>query len=160
MWCKDRSNSYHVEHIKPRSKNPADETNYLNLTYACGRCNDFKGTDLIINPRLEALGRHIRLANEGMLEGISEEGWVLIEQLHLNEWPALANRRNAIDIYLNWLENGHSAVAHRLYLEKFGFPENLPDLEPLMPPLGNSISSSERNSYFRMRTEGRLPAVY
>ena len=160
MWYPDRSNSFQVEHIVAKTFQPDEGTNYANLAYACGRCNSWKGTVPLLNPRKVALADHLRVGSDGQIEGATVEGWILVEQLHLRESPARDNRRCRIELQRLLQENPNHPVVQWLFLNEFGFPDGLPDLTERRPPSGNSRSGSELASYHAIKLRGELPDIY
>src|SRR5690349_17329451 len=88
-WYPDRAGSFSVDHFEAKVVNPARETDYENLVYACTRCNSFKrkaGVDL--NPCLVAFADHLRVREDGQIEGLTPEGNKLIALFHLADAPA------------------------------------------------------------------------
>ena len=98
QWYPDRFASFSVDHVIPQSKNKNLVNVYENLVYACTRCNSARQDVTLLDPTKQALGNHLKLGEEGMLEGLTEEGLRLIERLQLNENPALKNRPSASDL--------------------------------------------------------------
>ena len=160
MWYPDRAASFSVEHLTPQSEDAALICEYGNLLYACTRCNSARGAERILDPTWVAFGDHLRQGEDGLLIGSTEDGRDLIDLLHLNESPALIVRRKYSRIILLQQRYPDDAEIESLFLEAFGFPNDMPDLRSMRPPGGNSQSGSEQACYFARRERGELPATY
>lgn len=161
MWYPNRADSFDVEHVLPKSdKLPHVHLtlDYMNLVYACSRCNGAKGTQLFIDPTATAFGDHIALGNEGQLVAKTKDGERLIEKLHLNESPAIVNRRLILNIIQAMVEHPTNQPIREIFLSKFAFPEILPDLKGCRVP--NSKSPSEDSCYHELRQRHDLPDFY
>ncbi len=160
MWYPDRAESFSVDHLVPQSEDESLINEYTNLVYACTRCNSARSKVRLLNPLEAAFGEHIRLHQDGLLQHLTPDGQDLIDQLHLNNKPALSVRRKYLRILeLKELYPEDGDIDH-LFYHAFGFPEDLPDLRTLRPPGGNSRETSEETCYFVHRENGKLPAVY
>jgi len=90
-----------VDHYRPKSKYPAESTNYLNLYYCCSACNsrknnhwpfpEFADTQMIPNPCDHVMTRHLRF-KESSVEPKTESGEFALELLDLNDPAAIAFR--------------------------------------------------------------------
>jgi hypothetical protein len=49
---------------------------------------------------------------------------------------------------------------HSLFMRVFGYPDDLPDLRRLRPPLGNTKPGSAEGCYYALRERGGLEEVY
>jgi hypothetical protein len=49
---------------------------------------------------------------------------------------------------------------HDLFVRTFAYPDDLPDLRRLKPPLGNAKPLSEESCYYALRERGALGEVY
>ena len=159
MWYPDRADSFSVDHLSPQSEDPARVTDYANLVYSCTRCNSRKGEEVLL-PGPELIGIHLRIGPDGVAEPLTPEGDILIDTFHLNDNPALSNRRHYLD--LASLPEAYPAdeQIRRLWLAAFRFPEDLPDLRKLRPPEGNRNAGSEEACHFALRERGELPETH
>jgi hypothetical protein len=57
-------------------------------------------------------------------------------------------------------ENPDNATVHDLFVQVFGYPDDLPDLRRLRPPKGNTKPGSEETCYYALRERGELEEVY
>src|SRR5436309_202187 len=63
--------------------------------------------------------------------------------------------------YKPWLRDEFAfRCVYCLFLQGFGYPDDLPDLTKLRPPGGNLRKGSESTGFHRRRSESTLPAYY
>ncbi|MBY0232073.1 MAG: HNH endonuclease [Gemmataceae bacterium] len=159
-WYPDGHASFSVDHVVARSLAAALVREYSNLLYACTRCNSYKGDRPLLDPTAVAMADHLRLGEDGSLVGTTLQGKVLIRLLRLNEDPSLSTRRDKLSILrLRERYPGDPDIA-ALFLQAFGYPDDLPDLRRTLPPGGNDRAGSEDDCHFARRERGELPAVY
>lgn len=96
--------SFHVDHYKPKNKFPNLSSKYENLIYACRNCNWYKGSywpnsiqrilgQYIFNPRpLGSIKKHID-RSENTWVGITNHGKWSIEKLRLNSTVLIERRK-------------------------------------------------------------------
>ncbi len=168
LWYPDRAASFSVDHIESQSEAPVRTCDYLNLVYACTRCNSSKRAVRLIDPTLVAFGKHLRVDEGGIVHAVevdgkaSQEGEFLIRLLHLNENPALETRRFRLDVLALKRAYPTDERVNRLFIQSFAYPsfEDLPDLQSLRPPGGNSLAENVRSCYRARRRESSLEDVY
>jgi hypothetical protein len=161
MWYPNRSDGFGVDHFAPKSEQSELETMYENLIYACNRCNSFKRTTNVLpNPSGEAYGDHLRLGDNGVVEGLTLDGKKAIAILHLNDGPALKTRQLVLHILQAKLRHEDNSQIDSIFRSYFGYPEDLPDLRTLKPPAGNEREEATSICYFVMREIGNLPQFY
>jgi hypothetical protein len=167
LWYPDRHASFSADHVEPQKDAPSRVCDYTNLVYACTRCNSYKRRVRLMDPTVVAFGMHLRVdEHTGIVHALqldgkpSPEGELIIRQLHLNEDPALGERRYAIDLLALKQEFPADARVHRVFLQHFGYPEDLPDLRCRKPPDGNVREGSERACYHARREGKCLPDIY
>jgi hypothetical protein len=110
-----------VNHIEPRAQGGTDDES--NLALACRACNGSKATSIaapdpltgavvrLFNPRIDRWRQHFVVdARSGEIVGQTDIGRATTARLHMNETQ---QRR-----------------ARLLWIYLFGFPEDLPSLEP------------------------------
>ena len=86
-----------IDHFLPRKYGGDDTVD--NLVYSCHACNEFKGEywgiepDLILLlPRVEVIGEHFQVNEDGMLQAITDRGANHIKVLQLNRVELIAHR--------------------------------------------------------------------
>ncbi len=57
-------------------------------------------------------------------------------------------------------ENPDNPAVHELFVQTFGYPDDLPDLRRFRPPYGNKKAGSENDCYYARRERGLLEEVY
>lgn len=160
-WSADRADSFSVDHFVPRSIDSAREGEYDNLVYACTRCNSARRADPVpLDPARVGFADHLAVGEDGRITGRTPEGLALIILLRLDEGPALENRHQALLLLQLKRERPDDPVIHALYLARFGYPADLPDLARLRPPGGNARPDGVTASHHARRSRGELPAVY
>lgn len=162
MWSRERQAVFSVDHIVPRSEDPDGllDCEYTNLLYACTRCNSARQDVRVLDPTTVAMAEHVRVEADGTMTGLSEDGRILIELLHLNAGPAVGERNRIFRILRRAVASPDDDEVRAEFRSAFGYPEDLPDLESLRPPLGNTSTENATDSYFARRATGRLPESY
>ena len=145
---------FELDHFKPQSLNPQLRLDYLNLLYACRRCNGAKGNQAVGDPLRLLRATHVTTLPDGSLRPHNHDTERLIEQLDLNspkhkEWRV--QWMGIVDLAKKW-DRG-------LYFKLVGFPRDLPDLSRLRPPL-NTRKEGLKHCWFARRQRGDLPAEY
>jgi hypothetical protein len=81
------SNTFHIDHFKPFSKNPALETEYSNLVYCCSYVNILKSDDEghYIDPCDVDFNEHFERSADGAIipKQTSKEAQYMYSKLHL-----------------------------------------------------------------------------
>ncbi len=160
LWYPDRASSFSVDHVVPQSEDATLLCEYTNLVYACTRCNSARREVRVLSPTEVAFGVHIQLGENGLLQPLTADGHFLIDLLHLNENPALQVRRWYLGISALKASFPDDGEVNQLYLEAFGYPDDMPDLRILRPPGGNIRQKSEDACYYVLREEGSIAATY
>jgi hypothetical protein len=134
---------------------PARGCDYDNLLYSCATCNAAKGDREVGNPLTLLIQPDVRIEEDGTIHTENPEAAQLIELLGLDSLQSTEFR-------LLWI--GIVALAARhdpdLYRRLMGYPEDLPDLQRLQPPGGNSRPDGLANSALARQARGDLPACY
>jgi HNH endonuclease len=160
-WYPNRGGSFSVDHFSPKAVDPGRETDYDNLVYACVRCNSNKQAAVVgLDPTTRAFGDHFRVDGGGRIEGLSPEAADMIDDLKLNDEPAIQNRRSVLALLRLKERFPDDEDVHALFLSYFGYPDDLPDLARLRPPGGNARPDGIAASHFERRKRGELPDVY
>ncbi len=158
MWSRARAGSFSVDHIVPQSTNKQLICDYNNLLYACCRCNSFRREIPVLDPTQHVMDDHLAVTPHGTVHSSTTEGQFLIELLHLNAQEAVRERMRILRI-LARMSLSATEGEKTDYLETFGYPEDLPDLRALRPPINNNSKSPER-CFFVLREQNLLPEVY
>lgn len=160
LWYPDRSASFSADHVVPQSEDAALICEYTNLIYACTRCNAARRDVRVPDPTAVAFGHHLQIQEDGLLLGMTPEGRDLIELLHLNRNPALKVRRLFLTLFRLKEQLPTNPDVDTLFMEAFGFPDDMPDLRAKRPPGGNKREGSEQGCYFARKERGELPRTY
>jgi hypothetical protein len=105
----------HVEHIIPKAIAPELAHRWINLTSACGRCNNAKGDfydqdNGLLNPYVDDLDRHISfLGSLIQWELGSARGELTIRQLGLNRFDLAKERAKRLEAIRGILDRWHAA---------------------------------------------------
>jgi hypothetical protein len=160
MWSRDRDASFSVDHIVAQSEDSTLVCVYLNLVYACLRCNSLRQNLRVLDPTLEGLGRHLRVEPDGTVSRLTDEGRYLIELLWLNAGSAVAERRRILRLLILQRKYPDDPDLEEDFRAAFAYPEKLPDLRQLKPPEGNELEANAEQCFYARRERGELPEVY
>jgi hypothetical protein len=161
LWYPDRAASFSADHVDPKAMNPVREQDYENLVYSCTRCNSRKMERMLaLDPALIALGDHLHVGDDGEIEDLTSDGWEWIRIFNLNVVPSREIRRDVLLMLEAKRDLPDHPGVHALFLRRFGYPDDLPDLKKLKPPSGNSRPEGIENSHHSRRMRGELPEVY
>src|SRR6266702_3142924 len=75
---------FELDHFEPQSLNPQLKLDYLNLVYACRRCNSVKRDQTVADPLVHMRATHVTTLPDGSLQPHESEATRLIRQLDLN----------------------------------------------------------------------------
>jgi hypothetical protein len=160
-WYPSRAASFSVEHFAPKVVYPDRATDYTNLVYACTRCNSVKSATItILDPAEVAFGMHVQVTHDGSIRALTPEGQEMIDLFHLDRSPAVEVRQEFLLLLHAKREQPDNPTIHALFLLKFGYPSELPDLRTYRPPGGNSRAGSEADCYFARKARNELPDYY
>jgi hypothetical protein len=145
---------FELDHFEAQALNPQLRLDYLNLVYACRRCNAVKGDQTVADPFLRLRATFLTTLPDGSLRAHDADAQRLIRQLDLNS-PRLRSWR------VMWMRIVALAkdCDTALYLQLVGFPRELPNLSKLRPPQ-NAGKESLESCWFARRQRGTLPAEY
>jgi hypothetical protein len=160
VYCLNREtwgrfeSEFELDHFEPQALKPQSTLDYLNLVYACRRCNAAKGDRTVSDPMRKLRAPLVAALPDGTLTWSDRETQRLILQLDLNS-PTLKAWR------VMWLRVVALAEVHDrdLYFQLVGFPKELPDLTKLRPPR-NTRKEGLADCWFARRQRGLLPASY
>jgi hypothetical protein len=146
---------FSLDHFLPVWVHPEHQRSYDNLLYACVACNQSKGATLLPDPTQMLLDGAVRVKEDGRIEAMTHEARRIIRMLGLDGSEETEAR-------LLWI--GITALAQRtdpaLYPRLMGFPGELPDLQRLRPPGGNTRPEGVAICFHAQKREGTLPATY
>jgi len=145
---------FELDHFEPQSPNPQLSLDYLNLVYACRRCNAVKRAQTVADPFLLLRSPRITTLPDGSLRPSDSDTQRLIRQLDLNS-PRLISWR------VMWMRIVSLAKDRdtSLYFQLVGFPQDLPNLSKLRPPQ-NVRKEGLEHCWIARRQRGNLPAAY
>jgi len=144
---------FELDHFEPQSVNPRRRLDYLNLVYACRRCNSVKLDQTVDNSFDLLHSENVATRPDGSLharDGVTQR---LIRQLDLNS-PRVKSWR------IMWMRIVTLAEERdaKLYHQLVGFPDDLPDLSKLRPPQNDRKEGLEE-CWFVRRRRGEVQAV-
>jgi hypothetical protein len=145
---------FELDHFEPQSVNPQRRLDYLNLVYACRRCNSVKLDQTVSDPFHVLRSENVATLPDGSLRGRDSVTQRLIRQLDLNS-PRLKSWRVMWMRIVSLAESRDTDLYHQLV----GFPDDLPDLSKLRPPQNRRKEGLEQ-CWFARRQRGDLPNVY
>jgi hypothetical protein len=143
VWCVVRG-EFEIDHFVSQANDPALGLDYDNLLYSCRSCNLAKGSNAIPDPFAYLTSDVVSVNEEGQVVSQNRECLILIRKLDLNS-----------PHYLRWRRLLLAATD----LQWRRYPDDLPDLSSLRPPLNRRPKGMEE-SYFAKREAGELPEIY
>jgi hypothetical protein len=146
---------FHLDHYSPQVLDARKAAQYDNLLYSCASCNLAKGSLVISDPTRTLTADQVVVDDDGTMVGLTADATRVIRVLDLDDeehrhWRRLWMR--IIDL--------SQRFDPQLFSQLMGFPDDLPDLLLLRPPLGNARLEGTAQSYFQRRKEGTLAATY
>ena len=157
-WFPDGDAAFGVDHLIPQSEHLDLTVEYSNLVYSCCQCNSLRGTDGVPDPAVCAYGDHLEVLSDGSVKALSETGAYLTRACRLNRQMLVEFRLGILKL-LNVLETKSPEHAEPLVRRFFGYPESLPNLRKMRPPLG-TIKEGLASSSHERRLRGELPSCY
>jgi hypothetical protein len=153
MWGQATS-EFELDHFQPQALDPQRSRDYLNLVYACRRCNAVKQDQIVSDPFRLLKAPFVTTHPDGVLRSHSNEARRLILQLDLNAPRMVAWR-------VMWMRIVALAqeVDPELHRRRVEFPPDLPDLKKLRPPQ-NTRPAGVQQCWFEKRRAGILPSGY
>ncbi len=145
---------FDLDHFEPQSVNPWRRLDYLNLVYACRRCNSVKRDQTVGDPFKLLHAENVATLPDGSLYAPDRETRRLIRQLDLNS-PRLKSWRSMWMRIVTLAEERDADLFRQL----LGFPNDLPDLRKLKPP-NNHRQEGLNECWFARYRRGELPSVY
>jgi hypothetical protein len=143
---------FDIDHFAPQSVMPGAALEYVNLVYACHRCNGVKGTQAIDDPWFCMRSHRVVVAPDGELRALDADAERTVLKLDLNSprlkaWRAL------------WMRIVELARRQdpELYSRLVAFPEDLPRLSLVDPPT-NTRPEGLLESRYALRERGELPS--
>jgi hypothetical protein len=146
---------FEVDHFQPQSLAPNLKLNYVNLVYACRRCNLIKLDQQVVDDPLTTLWSDSTIVwADGSITSNRTETKRLIRQLDLNSGTMREFRR----LYMRVVDLARERDPS-LYRQLTGFPSDLPDLRRRKPP-SNSKPAGIDLSWHAKKQRGQLPDEY
>jgi hypothetical protein len=146
---------FHLDHFLPVAHHPERILTYENLLYACATCNAAKSDHPIPDPCRFLLSGDVTIREDGVMEARTRDARRIVRVLGLDDEKTTEFRMLWIGIVA--LAKEHNAPLHRWLM---GFPDDLPDLNGLMPPGGNTQPEGVERSYYARRQCGNLAETY
>lgn len=146
---------YDIDHFLPAVNHAGLALDYDNLLYACTTCNTAKGSREVPDPLLVLTSPNVQVGEDGVMHATTPEAARLIELLGLNGKLAIEFRMLWIGIIALAMKGGPD-----LYRRLMGFPHDLPELDQLKPPGGNSRPEGIATSFFAQQERGELAESY
>jgi hypothetical protein len=156
---KDGEAIFSIDHVLAQSLAPERICDYENLVYACTACNSSKQATALPDPCAECFAAHLRVREDGAVEGLTPAGQRMVAVLNLNRSRAREFRYRLLET-LRLIQQAASAAPPELLRRWLGYPDDLPDLALLRPPRGNTRPDGIDRSHFRRRQRGELPETY
>lgn len=146
--------SFHIDHCIPQTERPDLVCEYANLLYVCARCNLAKSDVQISDPCALGFGECLRVEADGRITALNQEGRRLIGVLRLDNEKYTSWRKLMLET-LEFLRKTDEDA----FKQWMSFPNDMVDLSTLRPP-SNSKREGISQSYFVLRSENKIPAVY
>lgn len=159
-WSQSGDYEFGVEHILPKSLPEYEHLAcvYTNLLYACNRCNNVKGTRILLDPCRESFSKHMYVESTGEIKWFTSEGQKIVRMLKVNDAARIRFRRNLIALYASLIEKPDCEAA-KLIRGYRAYPVELPDLSKKINP-GNSKPGGIAMSHFERKKRGELDDIY
>ena len=122
-------------------------------------CNSVKQDQVLLDPCASAFAEHLRVSDDGSILGLSVEGGRLVNLLGLDEPGPRTIRQRCLRILVLYDSHPDDPEVRALYLDYFGYPDDLPNLQ-LLRPETNSRPTGLLDAFFRQRAERRLSETY
>ena len=159
-WYPSRAAAFSVDHLIPQVVAPARICDYENLVYACLRCNSCKKDVLLPDPTRVCSAECLSIEDDGKISALHEDGANLIDLLHLNDPPIIDTRKKYLRILKLKLDRPDDPDIDDLFLDAFGYPDDLPDLGSKRPPGGNRAIFGPVLSHYELRQLNQLSEIY
>jgi hypothetical protein len=146
---------FDIEHFRAIANRPDLAADYDNLLYACTTCNLGKRDLEIPDPLTMLTSATVQVSEDGRLHTQSADAACLIEILGLDS-------DEAVEFRMTWIGIVALAAAGNpeLHRKLMGYPDDLPDLQHLKPPGGNTRPKGVNASCRARRERGELPETY
>jgi hypothetical protein len=154
QWPSTRGRRWDIDHLRPRKRAPELRLAYDNLVYLCATCNGSKKAKLVPDPCRVALGKCVRVADNGKISARNRAGRLLIKALRLDNEDYTRVREQIIGI----LKSLYIFERPR-FSAMMSLPSDLPNLVALKPE-GNTRPAGVEQSFHSLRANGNCPSVY
>jgi len=146
--------TYQIDHFLPQARHPGLATDYDNLIYACATCNSVKGDLYLPDPCQCLVKAAVKVHDDGRIEAKSKDAMKLVRVLGLDDPEYQEFRRLWIGIIA--MADSHDSDLFKSLMQ---YPDDLPNLKKLRPSNNSRLSGIEQ-SYYVLRTKGKLPETY
>lgn len=147
--------TFHLDHFKAQVYDESGVLDYDNLLYACASCNLGKSAAEIPDPTRHLLDCNVVVHENGSIEGTTKEAKALIGKLGLDA----PDYREFRTLWIGVLQLAAKCDPD-LYRRLMRFPDDLPNLERLSPPEGNTRPGGISQTFWAQRERGELPDMY
>jgi hypothetical protein len=160
-WDRNGHAGFGVDHVKPKGQATYAHLvcHYPNLVYACNRCNTAKSLRILIDPCEVGFAAHLRVDEEGEITGLTVEGRRVIYILGLDLQRPTNERKKMLRILALYRRYPAVEEVRALYLDAFGFPDDLPNLAD-HSRAANTKPEGVLQSYYHQREARILPETY
>jgi hypothetical protein len=159
-WFPDGDDCFSVDHLESQKRAPQRRTDYENLVYACCQCNASRqDCDWLMNPCDEPMATHLEVQDDGTIRALTAKGKAWIQACRLDR-PKLTEFRKGLLALVRDLTQRQDQDAVNLLRHCLGFPDNLPRLDILRPPGGNSRPEGIARSALEQKLRGELAETY
>lgn len=159
VWYPNVSASFGVDHFTPQILAPELTCTYDNLVYACNRCNSWKQDNVVLDPCKVDFSQHLQVNEDGTIQALTQEAVEHMQVLGLDDPDLTRYRKQIIDI-LKRLQALPDETATDILHQWLRFPNDLPNLNRLRPPNGNSRPEGVSECFYNQKQAGRLPKLH
>jgi hypothetical protein len=159
-WYPSGKGAFAVDHAKPKGwRNTLAWSATIRTWCTCSRCNSAKGERLLLDPCRMAFAEHLKVKNDGSINGRTKEGKRLIKILGLDLEAPTKVRRYYIRVAALYKRAPDHPELKALYFHAFCYPDDLPDLASLRPKR-KTKPKGIADSFLHLRQTDLLPARY
>ncbi len=151
-WTHSGDGTFGADHFVPQTVDASLGGEYDNLVYCCSRCNSFKREKVVLDPCVHAFSAHLRVNDDGSIEGLTPEAKEHIMILGLDDTVLVEFRNRLIRTIKTLLDPSD----RELLSEWLAYPVDLPNLALLRPPGGNQRPFGTETCAYELRRRGTL----
>ena len=158
-WYPNGEASFSTDHFAPQSVATNLILSYDNLIYACLRRNSWKQDEAVLAPCQQTMSAQLRVHADGSIEALTPQAREHMLILGLDD-PMLIRFREQRMRLVAKLSALQDAESQHLLEQLLGYPSDLPNLNAMRPPDGNSRPDGAVHCCFQRRRAGELPKTY